>query len=271
MFVAGGIDHDARASMLVRQLIDEHDPKFGVGSMTCSIYDTAWVAMITKTTGEQSKWLFPNCFQYLLAQQQHDGGWATSAADGDAILNTLTSLLALCKHVASPIQEENVSFEDLRHKSDRAVYFLEAKFSQWDVSATTTQNFEVLIPKLLELLEEQGIEFLFPGRDLLFQLRSSSKSKLNSSSLYGPKRNVLSQSLEAFISELDFDRIKHHKISGSMMASPAATAVYLMHSTRWDEEAEAYLSHVVSTGNGTINGGVPCRYPTTVFELTTVS
>ena len=256
--------------MLVRSLIDEHDPKFGVGSMTCSIYDTAWVSMVAKTSDGQTKWLFPWSFHYLLGHQQHDGGWATSGSDGNAILNTLAALLALCKHMAAPHQLIYIPQEELKHKKDRAIYFLEAKFSQWDVSLTSTKNFEILIPKMLQLLEVENIEFAFPGRQLLNQLNAKATAKINPSTLYGNVRSTATQYLEGFLGELDFDRVSQHKICGSMMASPASTAAYLMNCSKWDNESEEYLSHVVSIGDEDLNGGVPSLFPSTVFELATV-
>lgn len=257
--------------MLVRQLINEHDPKFGVGSMTCSIYDTAWVSMITKSADGQTKWLFPSCFHYLLEHQQRDGGWATAGSDGDAILNTLAALLAICKHLAAPHQITSIPTDELQYKKDRAIYFLEAKFAQWDVASTTSQHFEIFIPKLLQLLQQEGIGFTFPGQDLLFQKRDKTAVKIDPTTLYKNRRNILTQSLEGLVGEVDFDRLRHHKISGSMMASPASTAAYLMHCSTWDDEAESYLIHVVSVGGESSTGGVPSKYPSTVFEVTIVS
>lgn len=262
-------DYGTRASTLVRRLIDEHDPMFGVGSMSCSIYDTAWVSMVSKIIDGQPKWLFPGSFHYLLGHQQHDGGWMTSSIGADSILHTLAALLALCKHIAEPHQLIYIPLEELQHKKDRAVYFLEAKFSQFDITSATTQNIEILIPKMLQLLEAEEIVFNFPGREELLQRRERKTVKCNPTNLYSTGRSTLIHYLEGFVGELDFDRLLHHKVSGSMMASPASTAAYLMHSSQWDDEAEAYLSYVVNQGDELSTGGVPSRYPNTVNEIST--
>jgi len=270
MDVHEGIDHGARVSTLVRQLIDEHDPKYGVGSITCSVYDTAWVAMIPKTIHGQTQWLFPASFQYLLVSQRHDGGWHDSSVGVDGILNTLAALLALCKHVAAPYQISSISKEDLQHRQTRAVYYLEAKFGEWDVATTQPSGFELLVPKLLQLLAQEGVDFCVPGKDLLMDLRNKTAVKFHPSTLYNKQRTSAAQCLEGLIGDLNFDKISQHKISGSMMASPASTAAYLIHSSTWDDEAESYLSHIISVFDEK-SGGVPSRYPSTVSEVTGVS
>ena len=268
MYIHDGVDHRTRAQMLVRQLVDEHDAAYGVGSMTCSVYDTAWVAMVTKSVHGRTRWLFPTAFGYLLKTQQHDGGWHATASDIDGILNTLAALLALCKHIAGPEQLLRSTKEDLQHRQARAVYYLEAKLSQWDVSATIADGFEILVPKLLQLLAVEGIEFYFAGRDLLDGAKATMSAKYDSSLLYSSTRSSIARFLEGFVGEIDFDRVSQHKISGSIMASPASTAVYLMHSSTWDADAEGYLNHILSIRDERSTGGVPSQYPTTVFEVT---
>ncbi|MDI1485694.1 MAG: hypothetical protein OHK93_003883 [Ramalina farinacea] len=254
--------------MLVRQLVDEHDPQYGVGSMTCSVYDTAWVSMISKSLDGSTKWLFPSAFEYLLKTQHHDGGWHSSSSDIDGILNTLAALLALCKHSAAPLQIQSPAQDDLKHRQDRAAYYLEAKLSHWDISATFSDGFEILVPKLLDLLSAEGCEFHFPGLNLLLDLGDTASQRVNPALLYATTRSSTAKLIEGLIGELDFDRVSHHKISGSIMASPASTAAYLIYSSTWDNEAEAYLDHILSAGDERSIGAVPAQYPTTVFEVT---
>lgn len=52
------------------------------------------------------------------------------------------------------------------------------------------------------------------------------------------------------------------------MASPSATASYLIRSTEWDDEAEAYLWLAISNCDGKGSGALPSAYPTTNFEVT---
>ncbi|KAL9098665.1 MAG: hypothetical protein Q9163_005719 [Psora crenata] len=268
MYPHSDADHRTRARLLVRQLVDEHDPTYGVGSMTCSIYDTAWVAMIPKQTSGQTQWLFPSAFDFLLKSQHADGGWHTSPLNVDGVLSTLAALLALCRHIATPHQTLQPPSDDLRHRRDRAVYCLETVLLEWDVATTVTNGYEILVSKLLHLLAVEGIDFNFPGRKTLNELKMHAAAQFNPSMLYDTVRSSVARSLEGLVGEIDFDQVGQHKISGSIMASPASTAAYLMYSSTWDSEAEDYLSHVLSVGNERSVGGVPSQYPTTTFEVT---
>jgi hypothetical protein len=262
-----GVDHIAKASTLIRQLVNENDPKCGFGSMTCSIYDTAWVSMVAKTTNGQTRWLFQSSFQYLLNHQKHDGGWQNDTFDNDGILNSLAALLALCKHIRQPYQIEG-DLEDLKHRKSRAIYFLETKFSSWTVDSTVTRStLQPLIAKLLQMLEWEGLQFSFAGRELFLDERGRGNTNCNDCTTCGDLKTAATGLSEGRAGEIDIDRVGQHKILGSIMASPASTAAYLMDCSTWDDEAEAYLIHIVSLG-GSQSGGVPTKFPTTIFEMT---
>src|SRR5580700_9564755 len=89
---------DELASQLLSRMAEAYHPAYGMGSMTCTIYDTAWVAMVTKIIDGDTQWLFPSSFCYILSTQESSGGWSTGGTEIDAILNTLAALLALYKH-----------------------------------------------------------------------------------------------------------------------------------------------------------------------------
>jgi hypothetical protein len=82
---------------------------------------------------------------------------------------------------------------------------------------------------------------------------------------------TLLHSLEGFIGKIDFDKISHRKVEGSMLASPSSTAAYLMYSTEWDHEAAAYLRKVFENGSGKGCGGFPSAFPSEIFEISWVS
>lgn len=261
---------DQKAHQLLCQLLDGYDETYGFGTMTCAVYDTAWVAMVTKVVDGQHQWCFPLSFQYLLDNQLPNGGWISYASEIDGILNTMAALLCLSKHADSPGQPGAKSAEAFALRIARATSHLQAQLEHWDVAATKHVGFEILVPTLLDLLEKEGFSFDFPGRPLLMSVRRKKMAKFNPAFLYGNERITALHSLEAFIGMIDFDRVGHHQVFGSMMASPSSTAAYLMHRSTWDEKAEDYLRHVIVAGHGKGHGGVPSAFPSTFFEITWV-
>jgi len=71
---------------------------FNKVELSISSYDTAWVAMITSPASHQTP-LFPQCLNWLLANQHLDGSWGLPDRHpllmNDALLSTLASILAL--------------------------------------------------------------------------------------------------------------------------------------------------------------------------------
>lgn len=259
-----------RAAALVKSLAKEHISEDGSSSFSSGAYDTAWVSMIQKEDMGVKSWLFPGRFQYLLDIQGPDGGWHTGTLvdDTDIIINSMAALLAFKKHIADPSNCKIPDDMELRIKNAKAL--VQSKIDSWDVESSEHVGFEILVPTLLRLLEAEGINFYLPGLQVLMALNAKKLGKFDPHVFYSPTMSTLLHSLEAFIGKIDFDKLSHHKVSGSMMCSPASTAAYLMNSSRWDEEAEQYLSRAVSHSCQTKNGSVPSAFPTPVFELTWV-
>ena len=259
---------DDLARILVQRLANGCNDH-SLGTVTVSIYDTAWVSMISKFDNGRSQWLFPECFHFLLGRQMPDGGWESYGSADDRLLNSLAGLLALKRHrdELSLANQANISNYEARITVARA--YIEAHLQDWDVEASIHVGFEILIPALLSMLEAKSIRFDFHGRRSLERLNAIKLMKFDPEILYNSP-GTLTHSLEAFIGLVNFDRLKDHTIFGSMMASPASTAAYLMNSTSWDNEAETYIRRVVNEGSGKGNGGVPCVFPTPIFEVTWV-
>ncbi|RYP17316.1 hypothetical protein DL765_004607 [Monosporascus sp. GIB2] len=260
-------EFDAVARSLIQRAIGRFDEKYGFGSMSCAVYDTAWVSLVTKVVNGEKQWLFPESFQNILEAQSEDGGWDTVASQVDGILNTAASLLTLIRHAKDPLQIDIISQDELQKRSTSAAVSLQCQLAVWDVSAATHVGFEIIVPALLKQLELEGFTFNFDGRDELYKLNAEKLAGFNPEYLYRKTQMTALHSLEAFIGVIDFDRVAHHKALGSMMASPSSTAAYLMNTTSWDNEAEAYLRHVVNV-SPTHDGGVPSAYPSTYFEYT---
>ena len=243
---------------LLHQLLSSYNPDYGLGHMSPSIYDTAWVSMVSK----DGSWLFPSAFEYILEHQAPSGAWEShSSSPVDDILNTLASLLALEVHNTGGQLDEPIG---------RATGFLSSCLNSWDVSSTDRVGFEITVPSLLNALSKLGVEFSFPQRSLLMDLNLAKLTKIPPRVVYD-LGTPLMHSLEGLVGHIDFDRVGHHKRHGSFMASPASTAGYLMNASTWDDECEGYLAAVLSQSEPHDEGSVPCAWPTTFFELSWAS
>lgn len=262
-----------RARVLVERLVygcENHN----LGSATVSIYDTAWVSMIIRPTvgdDDEVQWLFPESFSFILDSQLPDGGWESYYSIDDGILNTMAAMLAIIRRINAlgRIDARQALLSNFRSRISKAKTYLEKALQKWDVESSMHVGFEILVPAHLTMLEKESIYLNFPGQKLLMELNAVKLSGINPEMLYETPTTFL-HSLEAFIGTLDFDRVGHHKRFGSMMASPASTAAYLIHSSTWDEEAELYIRKVIIEGKGKGAGCVPSVFPTTIFEITWV-
>ena len=259
---------DDRAHALVERLLKgctDHN----LGSATVAIYDTAWVSMVSRFEFGRRHWLFPECFLFLLNTQLPNGGWESYANPEDGLLNTLAALLAMKKHSNTSNQEESVDVPDLERRMLMATNYIRESLQIWDVDATVHVGFEVLVPALLSMLENERVTFNFPGKQSLENLNAEKLEKFNPEILYTSPNSLL-HSLEAFIGRIEYDKLAHFKTFGSMMGSPASTAAYLMECSTWDDEAELYLRKVIHEGAGKGEGGSPSVFPMPIFEVTWV-
>ena len=265
------VDYKAEVAKFLKGVVRTYGGVDGAGSFSCSVYDTAWLSMVTKVVDNEEIWLFPNSFGYVLNSQQANGSWEEYAAPIDGILNTMAALLSLCKHRLSPLQISELMLLDIDTRISRAEAALRDMLRKLDVASTMHVGYELLVPQLLQMLEGFGFAFDFPGKGFLLELHAQKMSHFDNNLLYQTSQTTALHSLEAFIGKIDFDKIKHQTRMGSMLASPSSTAVYLQHSKSWDSESENYLRHVISCGEGKGNGGVPSAFPTTHFETIWVS
>jgi hypothetical protein len=262
---------DNKVRQIVAYLADSLErPYYGGSSMTTSVYDTAWVAMVAKPQADNdsnaTRWLFPRSFQAILRKQMPDGGFGQYDTTVDQILNTSAALLAFLCHKANPSFIGCDPVPDMRERIRRGKDYLNNKLQTWNLEDTDHVGFEILVPKLLTMLQAEGLDLNFPGLQYLMLLKNRKLGTLSPAILYEQKKTTLLHSLEAFIGDIEFDKVGFHLTNGSMMASPSSTAAYLMNRSTWDDEAENYLDFVVSVGDG----AVPSAFPINVFEITWV-
>lgn len=262
------LNHEA--VLLLRDALKGFDDFYGAGSMSCAIYDTAWVSLVTKSDAGGKRWLFPESFRVLLEKQNADGSWDSAASEIDGILNTAAGLLSLKRHATEPLQIA-ISEEDLQPRIARATTSLKGQLDAWDVSLTLHVGYEIILPSLLKLIKEEGVELgQWRGEDELMAVNAAKLSRFKPEFLYHKKQTTALHSLESFVGIIDFDKVTHHKVRGAIMSSPSATAAYLMNLSTWDDEAERYLRDVVARGPGNGRGGVPSAFPSTNFEYSWV-
>ncbi|KAI9649363.1 hypothetical protein NHQ30_001938 [Ciborinia camelliae] len=262
--------HVLEAKFLVGGLANESFRACGSGSMSTSIYDTAWVSIVSKEVDGVRHWLFPEAFQHIIDAQAQDGSWESYSSQVDGILNTMAALLALVSHQTANNLSYSVLPPDIGARILTAKESLRHQLEMWDVRSCIHVGFEILVPALLGMLEKHNMVYDFPGRAYLFQLNQANLSKFQPEIFYENVQVTALRSLEAFIDMVDFNRIKHHLKNGSIMASPSSTAAYLMNISSWDNESEMYLRNTITEGAGKGNGGVPCTFPTAFFEFTWV-
>ncbi|KAF2728061.1 hypothetical protein EJ04DRAFT_556991 [Polyplosphaeria fusca] len=229
------------------------------GTFSPALYDSAWLSMVYTRDGASR---FPQCFAHILASQKEDGTWTSYGSQIDGILNTLAALLAMFerrKRIPTEI-------DALDGKINSAKSGLHRLLEEWDVESTVHVGFEILVTSILRQLQSFGVQFAFPGRALLESVYERKMQKFSPRMVYGTHQMTILHSVEALAGVIEFDMIKHHctKETG-IMASPAATAAYLIYSTEWDVRAEHYLESVLSAyGN---SGEVPSAFPTPIFEI----
>ncbi|KAJ6025059.1 Ent-kaurene synthase [Penicillium herquei] len=260
-----------RAHEVVTRISRACQNENGFGGFSISLYDTAWLSMITKFDADGApQWLFPESFNYILDQQHDDGSWGTYASPVDGILNTMAGLLCLLAHRDASItmHSTGVDLKSINYdwKISQATTVVSEALKMWDVKSTLHVGFEILVPSLLNQLSERGVNLEFPARPELMKLYERKLAHFRPEMVTSKYQTTLLHSLEGLIGKVNFDQLSHHCTGyGGMLGSPASTAAYLINSTQWDDSAEKYLRNVIQSYGGC--GGVPSGFPTPVFEV----
>ncbi|KAL4954475.1 hypothetical protein BDW69DRAFT_140089 [Aspergillus filifer] len=275
------------AQKLIKRIASGITTEHGMSSMSASIYDTAWVSMVSKPGIKgPNKWLFPESFAYILSHQTPDGGWDQLGVDGDngypeyltipdCILHSLAALLALIRHyrddphaLVENDEGKNTGGTSLTRGLSRisnAKRYLDIKLKKLNLEKTTHFGFDLLVPVLLTLLEGEGLPFDFPAKkELMKQYEKASNVDLTW--LYNCKCRMPLFSLEGFIGKVDFSRLSHLVGPAGVCASPSSAAAFLIYRPSWNGWCERYLKHVVKTGSGRGDGSVGGVFPLDIFE-----
>ncbi|RWA10591.1 hypothetical protein EKO27_g4513 [Xylaria grammica] len=254
-----------QAQSLVARLTNQCSDHNDFGSMSSSIYDTAWLAMVQKTSGNEVEWCFPECFEYIVKHQLPSGAWESYATPVDGVLNTAAALLALRKHLKTC--PGNIDWLERSIKAQEALITM---IDSLDVETADQVGFEILIVQHIALLRDEGVFLETRNFEGLQKVRQEKLARLPPESVYNAP-STLYHSLEALIGNIDFDKLSRwREPNGSMMGSPSSTASYLIYATSWDEASETYLKNVLEHGSGRGNGSVPSAWPSSLFETSWV-
>ena len=199
------------AANILRMLAEGCESSNGFGSLSTAVYDTAWVAMVSRTSNGSVSWPFKESFQYILDIQANSGGWDVHLGGVDTILSSMASLLAILVHrEAVNVRQDDDWVMDLDRRIGSATEFLKLALCDWDIESTDHVGFEILVPSLLRLLERKGIQLEFPKKQLLNDLNYCKLKKFQPELLYSDSPTSLIHSLEAFIGMIDFDRVRQY-------------------------------------------------------------
>ena len=146
-----------QAEEVVSVLVKSCSSNGQIGYMSTSIYDTAWLSVISRPVQQTDMngnvaratehWLFPECCEYLLAHQLPYGAWESYATSADGILNTAAALLSLKKRL-----KQNPDETDWLGRAHRAETELAKMLNALDLDSIDQVGFELLLTSLLQLL-----------------------------------------------------------------------------------------------------------------------
>ncbi|KAL8687226.1 MAG: hypothetical protein Q9218_006545, partial [Villophora microphyllina] len=225
------------------------------GAQGChpTIYDTAWVAMLFRTTSDpaSTELVFPESFQYLLDHQQVHGGWEMPDFKLGTILNTLASLLALTKRMKGLSGGMADGTASLKSRIDKAAEFVQRELAGWDPKSDAGSDLMISVPPLLTLLKTEGIHFRWRGSAALEQLEQQRLDRLRQTdSPQGPAES----DPEVYFPEGYTDISPSKSITEAKpfhgVACSLSTAAYNLLSEDWNEQHEEdyFSAAIASTG-----------------------
>ncbi|KAK8635911.1 hypothetical protein V6N13_004624 [Hibiscus sabdariffa] len=222
------------------------------GKISCSAYDTTWVALIEDVNGSGSP-QFPSTLQWIANNQLPDGSWGDAHifVAHDRLINTLACVVALKTWNIHPDKyQKGVEFfkENIRKLENENAEHMPI-------------GFEVAFPSLLEVARTLNVEVPYdsPVFQDIYESRDLKLTKIPKEIMHSVPTTLL-HSLEG-MSGLDWEKLlKLRCPDGSFLFSPSSTAFAFMQTK--DENCLEYLTNIVQR----FNGGVPNVYPVDLFE-----
>lgn len=227
----------------------------GGGQISPSVYDTAQVLRLYPPQDVEP------ALEWLLAQQQADGGWGDPETPYARDVPTLASILALHTYAQDA---------QTRTAKDAGLLFLRQQAGQWatvPIDAVPIAT-EMILPYLIEEANRTNLALPCEPYNSLFQLRSYKSRLIAGKSLH--VGTAPTHSWEALGKGARSIRPDH---SGGIGHSPAATAAWLQQAEQYPDlndgctTARQYLANAEAATGVDIPGVVPNVWPITGFEL----
>ncbi len=226
----------------------------GGGKMSPSVYDTAQVLRLA-TADERDH----QVVEWLLEQQQPDGGWGNPAVPRARDLPTLAAILALYSDKRKQVRDAALNGIGFLHR--QAHYWVGALPDDLPVGV------ELLLPRLLEDALKANIDIPCEPYAELFALGRKRQAMIKRITLRAGTAHV--HSWEGIDAPTDQDVLDG---SGSVGHSPAATAAWLnatqdrpdLAESRWI--AQSYLEQAYTVTGSSIPGLYPTVWPMDRFE-----
>ncbi|KAK3154427.1 hypothetical protein QOZ80_2BG0190390 [Eleusine coracana subsp. coracana] len=209
------------------------------GEINISAYDTAWVALVRNTDGDDPQ--FPLCIDWIIRNQLADGSWGDKEyfLVQDRIINTLACIIALKSwNIHHDKYKKGMLFihENLRRLTEED--------EDWMLI-----GFEITFPALLEIAKNLGLNLPFdePALQMIYAKREQKLSRIPKDLLHVAPTTLL-LSIEG-MQNLDWKRLLKLQCSdGSFMSSPAPTAYALMQTG--DKKCFQFLDKIIHKFNG---------------------
>ncbi|XP_040361761.1 ent-kaurene synthase, chloroplastic isoform X3 [Rosa chinensis] len=196
---------------------------FNKVDLSVSSYDTAWVAMVPSPNSGKEPF-FPECVNWLLDNQLHDGSWGPpnlhQLLTKDALLSTLACILAL--------KRWNIGEELI----DKGLHFIESNLaSATDREQPSPVGFGIIFPSMIESAMNLDVNLPLGGLtlDALLLRRDFELQRGNRSNSEG-WRAYLAYISEGIGKSQDWEMVmKYQKKNGSLFNSPSTTAAAFTH------------------------------------------
>ncbi|KAI5334141.1 hypothetical protein L3X38_024274 [Prunus dulcis] len=191
--------------------------------LSVSSYDTAWVAMVPSPNSLKDPF-FPECLNWLLGNQHHDGSWGPHnfhpLLKKDALLSTLACILALNRW---SVGQEQIN---------KGLHFIESNLaSATDEEQQSPVGFDIIFPSMIESAMNLDMNLPLRGStlDTIFQRRDFELQRGYGSNSEG-WRAFLAYTSEGNGKFQDWETaMKYQRKNGSLFNSPSTTAAAFTH------------------------------------------